>query len=83
MSEDRCIVCGSIIPEGRQICNKCEEGSHKYHCIVCGREIPKPELTLLSRGVSRSTSKMIHDISQLCCSRYCTNLFLYELEIFK
>lgn len=22
--EDRCIVCGSIIPEGRQVCPECE-----------------------------------------------------------
>ena len=24
MSEDRCIVCGEIIPEGRMICWACE-----------------------------------------------------------
>ena len=23
--EDRCIVCGAVIPEGRQICLMCEE----------------------------------------------------------
>ena len=23
--EDRCIICGEIVPEGRQICPKCEE----------------------------------------------------------
>ena len=24
MAEDRCIVCGAIIPEGRQLCLMCE-----------------------------------------------------------
>ena len=25
-SEERCVVCGRIIPEGRQVCRNCEEG---------------------------------------------------------
>jgi RNA polymerase subunit RPABC4/transcription elongation factor Spt4 len=25
MSEDRCIICGEIIPEGRQVCPNCEK----------------------------------------------------------
>lgn len=24
MAEDRCICCGAVIPEGRQVCPKCE-----------------------------------------------------------
>ena len=24
--EDRCICCGEIIPEGRQVCKECQEG---------------------------------------------------------
>ena len=24
-NENRCVCCGEIIPEGRQICKKCEE----------------------------------------------------------
>ena len=23
--EDRCVMCGEIIPEGRQVCKQCEE----------------------------------------------------------
>lgn len=26
MSEDYCVICGAIIPEGRQICPMCEKG---------------------------------------------------------
>lgn len=25
-SEDRCVCCGEIIPEGRMVCPKCEKG---------------------------------------------------------
>ncbi|MBO7423261.1 MAG: DUF2116 family Zn-ribbon domain-containing protein [Oscillospiraceae bacterium] len=29
--EDRCVVCGAVIPEGRQICPRCEA------------EVPRPK----------------------------------------
>ena len=25
MGEERCVCCGKIIPEGKQICKKCEQ----------------------------------------------------------
>lgn len=25
--ENRCVVCGAIIPEGRQVCPNCEDGN--------------------------------------------------------
>lgn len=28
--EDRCICCGAIIPEGRQVCESCERGDRKF-----------------------------------------------------
>ncbi len=31
--EDRCISCGAIIPEGRQVCPSCEKGEVK--CKDC------------------------------------------------
>lgn len=42
MSEDRCVICGEIVPEGRQVCPKCERstGRAKRVCYGCGeREI--------------------------------------------
>lgn len=27
--ENRCVCCGEIIPEGRQVCPLCEEESHR------------------------------------------------------
>ena len=41
--ENRCIVCGEIIPEGRQICPNCEKERDAYDpvmerdCSVPGR----------------------------------------------
>lgn len=32
--EDKCISCGAIIPEGRQICPSCEKESSMYHALV-------------------------------------------------
>lgn len=30
-SEDRCICCGEIIPEGRQVCVRCEKIVDKFN----------------------------------------------------
>ena len=52
--EDRCVSCGSLIPEGRQVCVECERKSHmcyrcfhKEYCVVaftkdgyCGNRVP-------------------------------------------
>ena len=27
--DDRCVICGAIIPEGRQVCPECDQGSRK------------------------------------------------------
>ena len=27
LSEDRCVCCGALIPEGRQVCPTCERGA--------------------------------------------------------
>lgn len=32
--EDRCVSCGAIIPEGRQVCESCEKESALYHALV-------------------------------------------------
>lgn len=32
--EERCVVCGTVIPEGRQVCQKCEaEQEHDERII--------------------------------------------------
>ena len=30
---DRCVCCGEIVPEGRQVCPQCECNGHKIYNI--------------------------------------------------
>lgn len=37
---DRCVICGAVIPEGRQVCPDCESGRYcntKGGCMICDR----------------------------------------------
>ena len=34
--EDRCVICGEIVPEGRQVCVNCEvKYTHNHVCACC------------------------------------------------
>ncbi|MCD8396110.1 MAG: hypothetical protein LUD12_02795 [Lachnospiraceae bacterium] len=35
MDADRCIICGAIIPEGRQACPSCEQRAGRKSCATC------------------------------------------------
>lgn len=53
--EDRCVVCGEIIPEGRQICNNCEvKVTHNYVCACCLKVKSKEVNHLDGRHVCQS-----------------------------
>lgn len=42
MTEDRCVCCGEVVPEGTMICHKCESSKKKTKeglTIVDGKEI--------------------------------------------
>lgn len=44
MNENRCVTCGAIIPEGRQVCYKCEdeeklERAIAQICLNCDKKI--------------------------------------------
>lgn len=37
---DRCVICGAMIPEGRQVCPDCESGRYcnkRGGCVICDR----------------------------------------------
>ena len=61
MSENRCIYCGEIIPEGRQICPSCwiEEGRQQY-------KLTKYSVVLLQGGkeivLNCGTRKMMRQL---------------------
>lgn len=38
MAENKCVCCGAIIPEGRQVCVNCEKAQDK-NCINCANSI--------------------------------------------
>ena len=42
--EDRCIVCGEIIPEGRMICLQCERRYIKMGMILQDNQIMNDEI---------------------------------------
>lgn len=45
--EDRCICCGNIIPEGRQVCKQCELTIKTY---ANNETIKKFDITIKLRG---------------------------------
>ena len=49
MSENRCVICGDIIPEGRQVCPTCESG-HRVNRDVPERERQSPDHSQKSEG---------------------------------
>ena len=39
MGEDRCVVCGELIPEGRMVCPICENIEPSFDTIKINEEI--------------------------------------------
>lgn len=39
MMEDRCVICGKIIPEGRQVCPECERTAVSQDCPVIAKRV--------------------------------------------
>lgn len=44
MNEDRCICCGKIIPEGRQVCLNCEYRVGKIGSILQSQNATKDDV---------------------------------------
>lgn len=44
MNEDRCICCGEIIPEGRQVCLNCEYRVGKIGSILQSQNATKDDV---------------------------------------
>lgn len=44
MDVDRCVVCGEIVPEGRQICWKCEYCIGKVGAILQSQNATKDDV---------------------------------------
>ena len=44
MNEERCICCGEVIPEGRQVCWSCEHRMIKMGAILQSRNATEEEV---------------------------------------
>ena len=71
MSEERCVMCGNIIPEGRQVCWNCEYQEDTDRCIICGKTIPRPKFSFGGRGDGKSMMTLNYNVRQACCSDEC------------
>lgn len=45
MNEERCVCCGEVIPEGRQVCLSCEYSITKVGAILQSRNATEEEVT--------------------------------------
>ena len=43
---DRCVVCGDIVPEGRQVCMKCELTNPKEFTLMIKKQVNTIKLTI-------------------------------------
>lgn len=80
MNENRCVCCGSIIPEGMQVCWTCENQIKIYHCVICGKRIVNPKFSFGGRKNGKTMMEFWYNISQLCCSEECLNELTNEIR---
>ena len=80
MSEDRCICCGNIIPEGRQICWNCEHQEDIDRCVICGKTIPIPKFSFGGRGDGKAMMRLKYNIRKMCCSEECFQNLVHTIQ---
>ena len=80
MDVDRCIICGEIVPEGCQVCQKCEHKDKGCHCVTCGKEIPQPKFSFGSRAYGTTMMEFQYNMRQLCCSDECWDKWIEEIR---
>lgn len=59
--EDRCICCGEIIPEGRQVCKECQEGGgSRMMKNGSGAAVPTEEAAM--RNIAKEKNKYVSQV---------------------
>ena len=56
--EDRCVVCGEVIPEGRQVCPKCFNETERYKNQSAKADSGKPNLSLVPKEIIYEIEKV-------------------------
>lgn len=60
---DQCIVCGNVIPEGRQVCQNCESEILKLGTILQSRHASKEEVYEAYKNLEKNQKKNRKTIS--------------------
>ena len=58
--EDRCICCGKIIPEGRQVCWTCEKGDGRMMKNGSGAAVPTEEAAM--RNIEKENHRYVEQV---------------------
>lgn len=58
--EDRCICCGEIIPEGRQVCSTCQEGGSRMMKNGSGAVVPTEEAAM--RNIEKENHRYVEQV---------------------
>ena len=58
--EDRCICCGEIIPEGRQVCWACEKGGSRMMKNGSGAAVPTEEAAM--RNIEKENHRYVEQV---------------------
>lgn len=66
MNEERCICCGEIIPEGRQICWSCEYRMTKVGAILQSRNATEEEVANAYNFLETITKERKHEENTYC-----------------
>ncbi len=59
MSEDKCIACGRIIPEGRMVCPLCENAQTKVGMILQSRNATEDEVKKTYNFIKKRRKKNV------------------------
>lgn len=69
MNDDRCVMCGAYVPEGRMVCHRCEEGKtvhvvdYRSVRVRLAGNIPEKEWKqYVEEMINKFTVALIHQI---------------------
>lgn len=64
-NNNRCVVCGVIIPEGQQVCPQCKKPTERTKvCVYCGKKLVGNERKMCS--LCRSKLPLVRKFVKMC-----------------
>ena len=78
--EDRCICCGEIIPEGRQVCKECQEGGgSRMMKNGSGAAVPTEEAAM--RNIAKENHRYVEEMFDCIEPVSYTHLDVYKRQM--